>query len=63
MKANQITFTLQINEDVPAKVMNLSQGYSHARQTLDNALAGYCCPDEFFKEYISKTIGERYITE
>ena len=52
------TFFLQINEDVPSKVLNLSQGYAHARQTLDNALAGFCCPDEFFKEHIGRTIGK-----
>ncbi|TRY78898.1 hypothetical protein TCAL_01701 [Tigriopus californicus] len=45
-------------DDVPAQAMNLSQGYIHAKQTLDNALAGYCCPDEHFKDFIEKTIND-----
>ncbi len=40
------------------RVMNLSQGYAHAKQALDNALAGYCCPDEQFKPFIEKTIDD-----
>ena len=43
---------------LPAKCVSLSQGYVNARQTLDNALAGYCCPDEFFRDSIGKTIDD-----
>ncbi len=43
---------------LPANEVSLSQGYAHSRQTLDNALAGYCWPDEFFKDFIAKTIDD-----
>lgn len=38
-----------LNDELPAQAMNLSQGYAHAKQTLDNQLAGYCYPPEYFK--------------
>ncbi len=47
-----------VDDVLPAKVSSLSQGYAHARQTLDNALAGYCWPDEFFRDFIGKTIDD-----
>ena len=38
-------------------LINLHQSYLHAKQSLENALAGYCCPDEKqFKEYIKTAI-------
>lgn len=45
-------------DEVPSKVMNLSQGFLHTRQILLNSLAGYCCPDRYFQETIEKTIDD-----
>ena len=49
-----------LNDGLPDKVLNLSEGCLHAKQKLDNALDGYCCPDEFFKLYINQTIDDYF---
>ena len=47
-------------------LINLHQSYLHAKQSLENALAGYCCSDEkAFKEFIGKAISDflRYMND
>ncbi len=41
-------FEITSEETPSSKIMNLSQGYVHAKTTLDNALSGYCYPDRYF---------------
>jgi hypothetical protein len=47
-------------------LINLLQSYLHEKQSLENALAGYCCSDEkAFKEFINKAISNflRYMND
>ena len=62
MKAEQYTgpgFPI-FNDELSSKVLNLSQGYLHAKQKLDNTLDGFCCPDEFFKLYINRALDDYF---
>eukprot|EP00095_Tigriopus_kingsejongensis_P004246 maker-scaffold711_size108467-snap-gene-0.33 protein:Tk04246 transcript:maker-scaffold711_size108467-snap-gene-0.33-mRNA-1 annotation:"hypothetical protein DAPPUDRAFT_222043" len=51
-------FPSPTTDAMPSRAMNLSQGYINSKQSLDNTLAGYCCPDEHFKEFIETTIND-----
>ena len=43
-------------EEALNKAMNRSEGYLQARQILESALNGYCCPDGYFDEFIEKAV-------
>ncbi len=63
-KAEQYTgpgFPALLNEEPPpARELSLSQACLNAKQKLENALDGYCCPDEFFRVYVNQTIDDYF---
>lgn len=47
-------------DDNLSNAMNLNQGYLQAKQLLESALDGYCCPDDFFDKFIEKGIDDYF---